>query len=190
MLKVGLTGGIGSGKTFVAEIMKAHGIPVFDADSEAKSLYNDPQIIAEVAAIFGDDVLEDGKVILKIISQKAFADKNLLSKLNNLIHPIVRQNFIKWAESQKSDFAVMESAIFFETGLYKMMDKMITVDAPEDVRFERIRRRNPNWSESEIRRRMASQMPQSEKCRLADFIITNDGTADVESQVLKIKSLL
>ena len=190
MLKVGLTGGIGSGKTFVAEIMKRHGFPVFDADSEAKKLYSNPEVVAEVGRIFGESVFVDGKIDFGNLAKAVFTSPELLQKLNDIIHPLVRQNFTKWAEEQSSDVAVMESAIVFESDLQMMFDKIIVVDAPEEVRVERIKKRNPNWSGSEIRRRIASQMPQSEKCALADFVIINDGKSELESQILKIKSLL
>ncbi|MBO4646106.1 MAG: dephospho-CoA kinase [Bacteroidales bacterium] len=174
MEKLALTGGIGTGKTFISKMFIEQGIPVFYADEEAKKLYGDPVVLAEIRAAFGESVFPDGRPDFKKIAELVFDDHAALKKLENIIHPRVMAAFEQWASEQSAEKVMMESAIIFEGGLEKYFDKIIVVNASLPVRMERIRRRNPELSDQEILARIHRQMPQEKKCALADEIIEHD----------------
>ena len=174
MKKYALTGGIGTGKTFISKDFIRQGIPVFYADEEAKKLYTRPDIIAKVRQLFGDQIFTNNKLDFKKISSIIFADPDAQKRLEALIHPLVMEAFEQWALEQNSVVVMMESAIIFEDHLEKYFDKVFVVNASVPVRVARIRRRNPELSVEEIMSRIAAQMTQEEKCRLADEIIEHE----------------
>lgn len=176
MYKIALTGGIGTGKTYLSKHFIQMGIPVFYADDEAKKLYQNPDFIQKMKEQFGEEIFSNGVIDLRKLSQKVFGNAEELQKLNQLVHPAVMQLFNQWAEQQGAETVMMESAIVFEGGLTDYFDKIIVADAPLELRIRRISARNPEWSEEEIQQRIAKQMPQSEKCRRADLVVCTGET--------------
>ena len=174
MKKYALTGGIGTGKTFISKDFIRQGIPVFYADEEAKKLYARPDVIAKVRQLFGDSILTNNKLDFKKISSIIFANPDAQKRLESLIHPLVMEEFERWAEAQHCEVVMMESAIIFEGHLEKYFDKVFVVNASVPVRVARIRRRNPELSVEQIMARITAQMSQEEKCRLADEIIEHE----------------
>ena len=174
MKRYALTGGIGTGKTFISKDFIRQGIPVFYADEEAKKLYAREEVVAQIRELFGEVVFTDNKLDFKKISSIIFADAEAQKRLEAFIHPLVMEAFELWAAKQCADIVMMESAIIFEGHLEKYFDKVFVVNASVPVRVARIRRRNPELSEEQILARIAAQMPQEEKCRLADEIIDHE----------------
>ena len=192
MLKVGLTGGIGSGKSVVARIFETLGIPVYYADDRAKQLMvEDSVLVAGIKAIFGEEAyLEDGSLNRVHISQRAFSDPGLLKKLEGLVHPAVFEDGNRWRQAQqKVAYTLKEAALLFESGSYKTFDKLITVTAPLELRIERVMRRDGVTREA-VEARIRQQMPEEEKVRLADFVIVNDGAHGLIGQVWAIHQQL
>lgn len=175
MKKVAITGGIGTGKTYISNYFVQMGIPVFYADEEAKKCYENPEIIKNIHSFFGDKVFTNGRIDFKKLSEYVFRDPQKREIVNQLIHPKVMEMFDAWAAEQQAPSVMMESAILFENELDKFFDLVIVVDAPMEVRIERIKKRNPNLSEEEIVSRIQAQMPQEEKCRRANLVIDNRG---------------
>ena len=175
--KIALTGGIGTGKTYLSSHFVQMGIPVFYADDEAKKLYHKPYFVAQIKTIFGDEyVLADGQVNLPLLSKTVFADEEKLAQLNRLIHPAVMQLFEEWAKQQSASTVMMESAILFEGNLTHYFDKIIVADAPLELRIRRIMARNPELTREHILQRMSKQMTQEEKCRRADLVVCTGET--------------
>jgi dephospho-CoA kinase len=173
MLKMVLTGGIGTGKTYLSKHFLDMGIPVFYADEEAKKLYSDPEVIHFFQTRFGDDVFTNQQLDFKKLAQIVFSDPLSREEVSHFIHPLVFNKFEIWAQEQGTPTVMMESAIIFEAGLDHLFDKIIVVDAPLEVRISRIQKRSPQLSEKEILERINAQMPQEEKCKRADFVILN-----------------
>ena len=184
---IGLTGGIGSGKTTVAGIFQSLGIAVFNADNEALALYSeDASLLREVAEMFGKEVLNsDGTLNRGMLASIVFGDEVALNKLNTLVHPRVANRFIQWKNQQRSSIVLRESAILFESGSYSDCDAVIVVSAPEKLRVERVMKRSALTKE-EVEARMARQWPQSELQAQADWIIVNDDSELVLPQVMAI----
>ena len=174
MKKYALTGGIGTGQTFISKDFVRQGIPVFYADEEAKKLYAREEVIAQIKELFGSAVFTNDVLDFKKMGEIVFADQNAQKQLEAIIHPMVMAEFEKWAAEQHADTVMMESAIIFESHLEKYFDKVFVVNASVPVRVARIRRRNPELSEEQILARIAAQMSQEEKCRLADEIIEHE----------------
>lgn len=174
MKKYALTGGIGTGKTFISKDFIQQGIPIFYADEEAKKMYAREEVITQIKELFGEDVFTDSMLDFKKMGEIVFANPDAQKKLEALIHPLVMAEFEKWAEAQHADTVMMESAIIFESHLEKYFDKVFVVNASVPVRVARIRRRNPELTEEQILARIAAQMSQEEKCRLADEIIEHE----------------
>lgn len=188
MKKIGLTGGIGVGKTFVAKLFHQMGIPVFNADIEAKKcMVSDSELIKNIKLIFGNVIYIDGKLQKEILASIIFSDIKKLNKLNALVHPVVKQSFLDWCEKQESEIVVKEAAILFESNSHIGLDKVICVTAPENIRIQRVQQRD-NDSINQIKSRIESQMKQSEKVKLSDYIIVNDGVELILPQVIKIIS--
>lgn len=185
MIKAGITGGIGSGKTTACKLFEQLGVPVYYADDRAKYLMqNEPFVIDAIMRAFGNDVYTDGTLNRKLLADRAFGDKDKVAKLNSIVHPAVFLDNDKWlAEQQKKNHAYVlkEAALLIETGSYKKLDKLIVVTAPEDVRIERIRARD-NSTVEEVRARIQHQLPEEEKIKLADFVITNSGDISLLQQ--------
>ena len=174
MKKYALTGGIGTGKTFISKDFIRQGIPVFYADEEAKKLYDCEEVIALLRELFGEQIFTDNHLDFKKMSGLIFSNPLYQQKLESLIHPLVMAAFEKWAAEQNTAAVMMESAIIFEAHLEKYFDKVFVVNASVPVRVARVRRRNPELSEEEILARIAVQMSQEEKCRLADEVIEHE----------------
>lgn len=191
MLKVGLTGGMGSGKSTVKEIFSLLKIPVFDCDFEAKQLLEkDSGVVDSVKSLLGADSYKNGKPDKKYIAAKIFENKELLAEMNNIIHPVLLVIYHKWVEQNKDcPYSVMESAILIESGYYKDVDKIITVNAPETIRIERVVKRDKVVYET-VKKRMEAQITDVERDKYADYIIMADENELVVPQILKIDSEL
>jgi dephospho-CoA kinase len=190
-IKVGITGGIGSGKSFVAKIFKTMGIPFYDADKEAKLIMTRSVIIREgLIQAFGEEVyFEDGSLNRKWLSAQVFNNPEKLELLNSIVHPVVIQDAVDWANTQTSCYSLKEAALLFESGSYKTLDYTILVVAPEELRIERVMNRD-GVSREEVLNRINKQMPEEEKRKLADFIIVNDGIQPLIPQLYEIHKQL
>src|SRR4051812_545501 len=192
MFKVGITGGIGSGKTTVCSIFSTLGIPVYYADIRAKELMIfDENLKQQITNLFGNEAYQpDGGLNTKFIASKAFTDKSLLHQLNAMVHPAVFEDSIKWFQQHEDKpYALYEAAIMFESGNNKMMDKMITVYAPEEDRIARIIARD-KVGRTDVLERINKQLPEEEKIKRADFIIYNDAEHALKEQVIAIHEQL
>lgn len=190
MLKIGITGNIGSGKTTVSKLFELMGIPVFYADDVAKVLMvTDEELIAGVKQTFGDEsYLADKTLNRKYIAEIVFNDEAQLAKLNTLVHPAVFRAFDSWAEQEVKDdvpYALKEAAVLFESGSYKFCDKTIMVTAPLDLRIKRVMHRD-NITHKEVLNREARQLSEEKKMQMADYVIKNDESELVIPQVLKL----
>jgi dephospho-CoA kinase len=192
MLKVGITGGIGSGKTTVARIFKSLGIPVFHSDDEAKKCYSThPEVRQKILDCIGPDAYDtDDEPNFPLIAKRVFADEALLKKVNMLIHPLVAQSFEAWCtENQKTAYVLKEAAILVETGANRALDALIVVKAPEELRIERVMKRTHQSRES-VEARIRQQGSVEEALKLADYCITNDVEDALIPQVLSIHAQL
>ncbi|MDR1348651.1 MAG: dephospho-CoA kinase [Prevotellaceae bacterium] len=186
MLKIGLTGGIGSGKTTVSKIFKTIGVPVFCADCEAKKAYSDSKVREQIIDIFGKQIyIKDANIDRQLLASKIFGNRQFLEKVNSIVHPAVQRYFEEWLAEQKSPYIIHEAAILCESGFCKFMDKIIVVNAPQDLRTERVMARDMQ-SRLHVIKRMESQMSDEERNLHADFIINNDSDTPLLPQILKI----
>ncbi len=186
MLKVGITGGIGSGKSTVCKIFESLGVPVFRADDISRKLLDeDADVKKQVAELLGNEVIKNGKPDRKKIAELVFNNPDKLKGLNAIIHPKVRDSLAKWAEQQKAAFVIEEAAILFESGAYKNMDAVIVVSAPQDVRIKRVMDRD-KVTEASVKERIKNQLSEEERRNRADFIIENDGKQLIIPQALEI----
>ena len=191
MLKVGITGGIGSGKTIVCRIFGLLGIPVFSADIQAKVLMDtEPEIKNKLTKRFGNNIYNNGVLNRPLLASVIFCNENELTFVNSLIHPLVRESFKEWCTQYKDcDYVLHEAAILFESGLYKDLDRIILIDAPEDTRIQRVIKRDGTNPES-VKARIRKQMPAEQKKEMSDYIINNDGNKLIIPEILHIDSLL
>jgi dephospho-CoA kinase len=187
MIKVGVTGGIGSGKSLICEVFSHLGIPVYTADDAAKMLMDhDPEIIKELSGVFGDDIYIEGKLDRKKLADLIFKDSKLLAEVNRIVHPKVQQDFIVWCASFTGiPFVLQESAIIFESNAGKLFDYIILVTAPEETRMQRVLSR-PGMTGEKILRIMKNQLPEEEKIVRSHFVIKNDETHLVLPFILSI----
>jgi len=187
MLKIGLTGNIGSGKSTVCKIFATLGVPVFYADHEAKKLYKDIGIKNKVKELFGESVFNPAnEVDFKNLAAKVFSDQNKLSQLTSILHPGVFEKYHNWlSENAASPYNIHESAIIFEYGQEKYFDKIICVTAPLDLRIQRIQERD-NSGVEQIRERVNNQMQEEIKAKRSDFLIHNDGSSYLIPQIMDI----
>jgi dephospho-CoA kinase len=185
-LKVGLTGGIGSGKSVVARIFENLGVPVYYADQAAKALYTkDPELKKAVIEHFGEEAYKDNELNKKYISSIVFSSPEKLELLNSLVHPATFKDAERWLSAQTTPYAVKEAALIFESGSHRDLDLVIGVFAPAYLRIKRVMARD-NVTEEEIRRRMDNQIEDRIKMKLCDFMITNDEKQLLIPQVLAI----
>ena len=184
-LKIGITGGIGSGKSLVCSIFRVMGIPVFEADQVAKALYDSSEEIrGELIRMFGKRLYSSGGLLNRqMLASIIFNDKDSLGKVNSLVHPFVRKAFEEWYRLQDSHYVLHEAAILFESGFYKLMDANILVTAPAELRIRRVMERD-GISREKVLSRMQNQGSEEEYREMADFIIRNDGEDFIISQVL------
>jgi dephospho-CoA kinase len=186
MFKLGLTGGIGSGKSTVARVFEVLGIPVFNADDEGKRILNeDPAARRAVTEFFGTAMYPNGRLDRKALATVVFHDPAALRQLNGIVHPLVREHFRSWCSEQQAPYVIMEAAILAESGGAKAMDQLVVVSAPEDVRVQRVMLRD-KATESDVRARMRAQTDDAHRNALADHIIVNDGQQMVIPQVLQL----
>lgn len=174
MITIGLTGGIGSGKTTIAQWFQEKGIPVYNSDFEAKKLMNENEdLIQQLIELFGDETYKNGEYNRSYVASKVFNDKELLNQLNAIVHPAVFKHFDEWLDNQNSSFVVKEAAILFESGSYKDCDYIISVIADEEIRIDRVAKRD-QLNEDQIRNRMKNQWTDEQRIEKSDFIIENN----------------
>jgi dephospho-CoA kinase len=190
--KIGITGGIGSGKSVVGQILEAMHFPVYYSDQQSKVLVEtDLEIREELIKLLGTEVYLDGKLNRPFLTQQLFSNDDLRLKINQIIHPKVREAFTIWVNKQSSNLVFNEAAILFETGAYQSMDYNILVTAPLELKIERVLKRD-NITINEIQERISKQWSDEEKIPLADFVIVNDEVKpllkQVEAILKKVKS--
>ena len=187
MIKIGITGGIGSGKSVVCNILRLHNIAVYDADKESKHLTNTSKTIRnKLINHFGSAIYTDNELNQKLLGEIIFNNEDNLKIANSIIHPEVANSFIKWCQHHSSSSIVaIESAILIEAGFKKYIDKLITVSAPEALRINRVINRDNTRVES-VKARINSQISEEERIRLSDYIIFNDNSNSLILQVSEI----
>ncbi|MEQ1797492.1 MAG: dephospho-CoA kinase [Lacibacter sp.] len=186
MLKIGITGGIGSGKTTVAKVFEVLGIPVYYADDEAKEIMHKNELLKQqLIFYFGKDTYVDGKLNRKHLSSIVFADKEKLELLNSLVHPVTITDAEQWFKRQQSPYVLKEAALLFESGAAEGLDYIIGVTAPAAIRIKRVMDRD-GVTADEVKKRMLNQIEETIKIRLCDFIIHNDEQQMILPQVLKL----
>lgn len=187
---IGLTGGIGSGKTTVAKQFETLGVPVYIADTEAKKIIDLPTTIELVKNEFGNSILDDGILNREKLAKIVFENPEKLQKLNSIIHPLVKAHFQKWIQENKNyAFVIKEAAILFESGSYKDCDKIITVVAPLEIRIERVLKRDKTNYESVIKR-VQNQWTDEMRIVKSDYVIENIGIENTKNQVDKLYKVL
>lgn len=187
MIRLGITGGIGSGKSVVSKVLRLMGIPVYDCDSKAKELMrNDPDLRKSLIGIAGKDVYnDDGGINVKYLSSFLFSDKGNRALVDSVVHPCVKSDFLRWTDERDETLGGVESAILFEAGMNLIVDKTVMVYAPEPLRVTRVMKRN-GCSQDEAMARIHAQMPDEKKKLLADFVICNDDSEPVLLQLEKM----
>ncbi len=191
MFRVGLTGGIGSGKSLICSILEKLGVSVYYADAEARSLMdNDPALKVKIVELFGEQAYSGGSLDRQYLAGRLFGDAELLASMNTVVHPAVREDFKRWADLQKGvPYVVEEAAILFESGAHREMDHTVLVYAPEEVRIGRVMERDGCDRES-VLRRMGHQWSEEELKKLADHVIVNDGQQMLLPQVIELHNKL
>lgn len=189
--KIGITGGIGTGKSFVSKIFKTLGVPFYDADHEAKVIMSENLFIREalIKAFGSETYFEDGTLNRKYLAAKVFNNEQQLTLLNSIVHPIVIEAGRNWAANQKASYCLKEAALLYESLSYKLMDYTIVVTAPLDLRIARVMNRDA-VSKDEVLRRISNQMPEEEKVKMADFVIVNDEITPLLPQIEKLHRIL
>ena len=186
MKKIGITGGIGVGKTYVSNILRKMNYPVYNSDVMAKELLeNDDNLMSLIKNNFGDKIYSDNKINKSLVASLIFSNDDLLRKFNSIVHPYVFEDFKKWCKNQQSSIIFKEAAILFESDAVKDLDCVICVTAKKDIRIKRITSRD-NKTVDEIRRIMSKQMDQQKKEELSDYVITNNGDSSILLQIDKI----
>ena len=181
-MRVAITGNIGSGKSYVCDLFKSLGVPVFDSDREAKLLYDLPEVRQKMVERFGANIYnEEGALDRRLMASKVFADACALGYVESVLYPVLNKRFAEWADQQGTPYVLYESALIFEKHLEEMFDAVIVVAASESVRIRRVMTRD-RCTEEQVRARMAMQLPQSEKVTKADFVIVHE--ADDEDEAL------
>jgi dephospho-CoA kinase len=190
MLKIGLTGGIGSGKSTVAKVFETLGIPVYFADERAKLLMNENEELKEkIQQTFGTQTYTGGKLDRRQLSGIVFSDAKKLEKLNEFVHPATIKDAEKWMREQTTPYAIKEAALIFESGSQEYLDFVIGIYAPAPLRIQRVMDRD-HISKEEVKARMNKQIQEEIKMRLCDFVITNDEQKLLIPQVLEIHAKL
>jgi dephospho-CoA kinase len=187
MIKLGLTGGIGSGKSTVAKVFESLGVSVFYADNEAKKFLYHEEVKAKLQALYGSRILDERREVNKpVLASIVFTDEKELAKLNALIHPLLEMEFLKWAESKKDEqYIVKEAAILFEAGFDKSVDKVLSVSAPVDQRIERVIKRD-SVNRQQVLDRISKQWTDEQREAKSDFVINNADNQMILEQILQI----
>lgn len=190
MKKIGITGGIGSGKTVVSNIFKTLGCKIYNADERAKTLMDsDPEIRLQLENTFGKELFSTGFLDRKLLAGLVFNDAEALKTLNSIVHPLVFRDFDTWVELHKNEpYILKEAAIMFESGAYKQLDSVILVHSPEEIRINRVMFRDKTDKES-VLSRMKNQMSDEEKIKLSDYVIYNDDNHSLIRQVLELHNI-
>lgn len=183
MYKVGVTGGIGSGKSLVCDMLHQRGVEVYNCDKRAKELMATDQVIAQrLVEHFGAEVFDEGELNRAYLAERVFSNKEELEALNAIVHPRVIEDFSLWAEQQEGQYVVIESAILFEAGIDQIVDAVVAVMAPEDLRIERTVARD-GVSREQVEERMRNQLSDDERCRRAKYAIVNIELDELEDDV-------
>ena len=187
MICLAITGGIGSGKSYVSAMLEQRGIPVYNADNEAKRLTaSDMDIRNGLVALLGERVYADGELNKPLLASYLFSSPENAARVNAIIHPRVKEDFKRWlGEQTEREIAAFESAILYEAGFEDTVDAVLMVFAPRELRLERAMKRDSATRE-QIEARMAAQMSEEEKCRMADFVVYNDGTLSLDEQLTSV----
>lgn len=192
-VRLGITGGIGSGKSFLSKLLIKKGIPVFDSDFEAKRLMlTDDEIIFSLKSLLGEHVYQDGEINKPLLASYIFTSAENASKVNSIVHPYVKNEFLNWADRYfllGYNIVAIESAILFEAGFNDIVDKIVMVHAPLEIRVDRVIERD-NTNREKVMERIKSQMDDDIKISMSDFVIENDGRFLLDSQVDKLISEL
>jgi dephospho-CoA kinase len=186
-IKIGITGGIGSGKTLVSDLFMQLGAPVYFADDRAKYLMNTKsEIKIPIIKLLGKQAYTAAGLNRKYVAQKVFTNKTLITQLNSIVHPLVFNDFANWAQVQQHQpYLLKEAALLFESGSYLELDAIITVDAPENIRINRVMQRD-GATRKEVENRMRNQLSSLIKTKAADYVITNNGHTPILPQVLQL----
>lgn len=189
---VGITGGIGSGKSTVCQFFRILGIPVYSADDRAKWLMStNPELKSELNIAFGEETfLADGTLNRPFLAQNVFSDPEKVKKINSIVHPVVGRDFKSWAESQTAPYLLKEAALLFETSSAEELDKVINVSSPLKIRMARVLARDPHRNEDQINQIINQQLPDEKKNELADFVIKNSENKLLIPQILEIHKKL
>jgi len=189
MIKVGITGGIGSGKTYISKMFEKMDVPVYYSDDRAKFLMqNNAEVIQQIKSTFGEKAYQGNQLNRAYLAQLVFQDKSLLQELNNIVHPAVEKDYNAWCSLHEDKaYTVKEAALLFETDAYKKLDQLILVHADENQRILRVMQRD-NVSKEQVLARIKNQMSDLDKMELANFTINNDGNREINKIVEKIHS--
>ncbi len=187
-MRIGITGGIGAGKSLVCTIFKILGVHCYNADSRAKALMNsDANLKQKIVDLFGPQSYKNGVLNTTYISDQVFFNPDSLEKLNSFVHPAVSRDFDHWETNQPNEVYVLkEAALLFETGSYSDLDKTILIVAPESLRIQRVKERDPERGEQQIKAIIDKQLKDEEKLKLADYIIFNNESELLTPQVLAV----
>ena len=186
MIKVAICGGIGSGKSTICRMFAERGAALYDSDSRAKALMNESEELRKaLVAEFGEECYTDGALNRPYLAEKVFGSEEQLARLNSIVHPVVKADFLRWAEEQEGDYCILESAILFESGFDAVVDCSVAVLAPTPLRIERAMQRD-NATREQIEARIRAQMNDDELMRRADFAIVNIHLEDVEKDVAEL----
>jgi dephospho-CoA kinase len=189
MIKIGITGGIGSGKSVVLSLFRMKKIPVYMADTESKRLADtSPVIRRKLVDLFGDEIYVNDRLDRKRLASFIFSNEHVLKKVNEIIHPVVKEDFLDWVERQEGNICAMESAILLESGFRKTVDVVLLVYAPVGLRLTRVMERD-GVSEADVMKRMNRQMSEDLKRKQADYIIVNDDVQALLPQVDRFLNL-
>ena len=189
MIKIGITGGIGSGKSTICRVFSVLGVAVYDSDSRARKLmHSNPEVVAAIRELFGDNAYIHGSLNRSYIAELVFHQPDMREKLNHIVHPAVAMDFDTWAERQKGHYVIEEAAILFESGAYRNMDAVITVSTPEEQRVRRTCLRD-STDEQSVRQRIAAQLSEEERVARADYVIVSDDQTPVIAQILKLHEI-
>ena len=191
MLQIGITGGIGSGKSLICHIFKQLGIPVYDADYRARWLLsNNSALITSVKEAFGEHAYDkQNQIDRKFMAEQVFNQNELVNKLNQLVHPLVGLDYKKWVGQYDAPYVIKEAALLIESGGYKSLDKLITIYAPENMRIKRVAQRDPHRSLDQIKAIISNQTTEENRQELADYVIKNDENELVIPQILLLHQM-
>ncbi|MBO5827491.1 MAG: dephospho-CoA kinase [Paludibacteraceae bacterium] len=174
MIRIGITGGMGAGKSVISEMMRCLGIPVYDADFASKKILNsNTKVKTQLIELLGEEIFSNGQLNRPLMAERIFKNNELLLKTNAIIHPAVFDDFIAWSEAQNKEVVACETAILFESDMVSYFDSILMVSAPLEIRIERCIKRN-KFTREQVLERIAKQMDESKKIELSDFVIVND----------------